>query len=216
MHPSHPIHPSGHPTAMSQKHIAIVSHNALVGIGLQALFLRIVPQGSFFIFSSTEEMLAQHPKPDFLHYFIDSRALLEQVTFYKSVQQRTFVLVQGDTSGQLPDGFRQIDMQVPESEFVKHLLVRMQQGHQQIPNARQKGIMPPKDETKSPLTEREKEVLRLIVKGYLNKEIADKLNVELTTIITHRKNLTQKLGTKSIGALTIFAVMHNIVRVEEI
>ena len=31
-------------------------------------------------------------------------------------------------------------------------------------------------------------------KGLINKEIADKLNISLTTVITHRKNITEKLG----------------------
>lgn len=68
----------------------------------------------------------------------------------------------------------------------------------------------------SVLTPREKEVLRLVVSGYINKEIASQLHVSLTTIISHRKNLTEKLKTRSVSALTIYAVMHGIVRVEDI
>ena len=66
------------------------------------------------------------------------------------------------------------------------------------------------------MTPREKEVLRLVVSGYINKEIANQLHVSLTTIISHRKNLTEKLKTRSVSALTIYAVMHGIVRVEDI
>ena len=47
--------------------------------------------------------------------------------------------------------------------------------------------------------------------GYINKEIADKLNIGLTTVITHRKNIMDKLGMKSVSALTIYAVMHGYV-----
>ena len=46
--------------------------------------------------------------------------------------------------------------------------------------------------------------------------IAEDLGVSLATIITHRKNLTDKLGTRSVAALTIFAVAHGIVRSEDI
>ena len=42
------------------------------------------------------------------------------------------------------------------------------------------------------LSAREIEVLVLITKGLINKEIADKLNISLTTVITHRKNITEK------------------------
>lgn len=68
----------------------------------------------------------------------------------------------------------------------------------------------------SKLSSRETEVLTLIVKGYLNKEIADKLNLSLSTVITHRRNITEKLKRKSVGALTIYAVTHGLVDMHEI
>jgi len=66
------------------------------------------------------------------------------------------------------------------------------------------------------LTDREIEVMSLIVQGYINKEIADKLNIGLTTVITHRKNIMDKLGMKSVSALTIYAVMHGYVDINKI
>ena len=66
------------------------------------------------------------------------------------------------------------------------------------------------------LTPRETDVLRLLVKGLINKEIADRLGVGLTTVITHRKNLTQKLGMRSVSALTIYAVTRGLVKIEDI
>ena len=66
------------------------------------------------------------------------------------------------------------------------------------------------------ITPREREVLCLIVAGLINKEIAARLGVSLTTVISHRKNLTEKLGTRSVSALTIYAVMHGLVKAEDI
>ena len=66
------------------------------------------------------------------------------------------------------------------------------------------------------LSNRELEVMALIVQGYINKEIADKLNIGLTTVITHRKNIMEKLGIKSVSALTIYAVMNGYVDIHEI
>ena len=68
----------------------------------------------------------------------------------------------------------------------------------------------------NPLTSREVEVLVLIVRGYINKEIADRLNIGLTTVISHRKNIMEKLGLKSVSALTIYAVMNGYVDVDKI
>jgi DNA-binding NarL/FixJ family response regulator len=56
----------------------------------------------------------------------------------------------------------------------------------------------------------------LIVKGYINKEIADRLNIGLTTVISHRKNIMTKLGLRSVSALTIYAVMHGYINIDQI
>lgn len=64
------------------------------------------------------------------------------------------------------------------------------------------------------LSERETEVLRLLAFGLANKEIADKLNISTNTVITHRKNISQKTGIKSVSGLTIFAVAQQIVSIE--
>lgn len=50
----------------------------------------------------------------------------------------------------------------------------------------------------------------------INKEIAEKLNISITTVISHRKNIQDKLGVKSVSALTIYAVMHGFVDVNKI
>jgi DNA-binding CsgD family transcriptional regulator len=55
------------------------------------------------------------------------------------------------------------------------------------------------------LSPREKEVLRLVAQGLMNKEIADNLNIGITTVITHRKNIVEKLGIKTIPGLTVYA-----------
>ena len=66
------------------------------------------------------------------------------------------------------------------------------------------------------LSAREIEVLILITKGLINKEIADKLNISLTTVISHRKNITEKLGIKSVSGLTIYAVMNGYISPDSI
>ena len=54
-------------------------------------------------------------------------------------------------------------------------------------------------------------------KRYYNyKEIADKLNISLTTVISHRKNITEKLGIKSVSGLAIYAVMNGYIDADSI
>lgn len=61
------------------------------------------------------------------------------------------------------------------------------------------------------LTVREKEVLRLIALGNTNKAIADILFISTHTVISHRKNITEKLGIKSIPGLTVYAIIQRII-----
>lgn len=69
-------------------------------------------------------------------------------------------------------------------------------------------LMPAEDCT---LSEREGEVLVLVAKGLSSKEIADKLNISIHTVNTHRKNITGKTGIKSVAALTVYATLHNLI-----
>jgi DNA-binding CsgD family transcriptional regulator len=66
------------------------------------------------------------------------------------------------------------------------------------------------------ISEREKNVLQLVAKGNTNKEIADKLFISLHTVITHRKNITKKLGIKTVSGLTVYAILNNIIEFSEI
>lgn len=66
------------------------------------------------------------------------------------------------------------------------------------------------------LTLREKDVIRLIAMGLANKEIADRLNISIHTVISHRKNITEKLNIKSISGLTVYAIMNSLIDIKDI
>jgi DNA-binding NarL/FixJ family response regulator len=56
------------------------------------------------------------------------------------------------------------------------------------------------------VTQREREVLKLLAEGYKNKEIADLLNISVKTVETHRSNLMNKLDLHNVASLTAFAI----------
>ncbi len=65
------------------------------------------------------------------------------------------------------------------------------------------------------LSDREIEVLKLLVAGFSNKEIADKLFISIHTVVSHRKNISQKTGIKSQAGLTIYAISNKIIQIED-
>ncbi|MBI9069248.1 MAG: hypothetical protein JEZ09_18265 [Salinivirgaceae bacterium] len=69
---------------------------------------------------------------------------------------------------------------------------------------------------KEQLSEREIGVLLQLVNGLSNKEIAEKLCISIHTVISHRKNIIEKTGIKSLPGLTIFAISQNITSVNSI
>ena len=64
------------------------------------------------------------------------------------------------------------------------------------------------------LSAREKEILVAVAQGLLNKEIADKYNISIYTVITHRKNITRKTGIKTVAGLTVYALLNNLIDIE--
>jgi DNA-binding NarL/FixJ family response regulator len=60
------------------------------------------------------------------------------------------------------------------------------------------------------ITDRELEVLKLIVNEFTNQEIADKLYISVRTVDTHRRNLLQKTGAKNTAGLVKYAIKNNL------
>ena len=66
------------------------------------------------------------------------------------------------------------------------------------------------------LSKREIDVLVYVAKGLMNKEIADKMNISIHTVISHRKNITRKTGIKSVSGLTVYALLNNLIDETEV
>lgn len=61
------------------------------------------------------------------------------------------------------------------------------------------------------ITDRELEVLKLIVQEHTNQEIAEKLYISSRTVDAHRRNLLQKTGARNTAGLVKYAFQHNLV-----
>lgn len=71
------------------------------------------------------------------------------------------------------------------------------------------------ENTDNTISEREKEVVQLVAQGKTNKEISDLLYISPHTVIAHRKNITSKLGIKTIAGLAVYAVLNGLINPEE-
>lgn len=61
------------------------------------------------------------------------------------------------------------------------------------------------------ITQREREIIQLIAEGLSNKQIADKLNLSIHTVLTHRKNIMKKTSVNNTAGLVLFALKHKII-----
>ena len=66
------------------------------------------------------------------------------------------------------------------------------------------------------LSDREIEILVSVAQGLLNKEIADRHNISINTVITHRKNITRKTGIKTVAGLTVYAILNGYVDINSV
>ena len=197
---------------MQQNHstpkIAIIDPNTLAVLGLKSLLQNVMPIVQVDTYSSYVELEANHPE-QYFHYFVSMNIVLQNRCYFTEFRYKTIVLTLSiDTNTQL-SGFNCLCVNVPEKQLIKSLLALQQRAHSHGRN------LPPMPR-QNILSDREIEVMSLIVMGYINKEIADKLNIGLPTVITHRKNIMDKLNIKSVSAMTIYAVMNGYVDINKI
>ena len=203
---------------------AIIQPNTLAAIGLSDIIHRMMPGADVCLFSRYADLAQADHADAFFHYFVSTEELLAGASYFLQRQHKTIVLVHADETAHLPQGFHTLNVYQDEKALISAIIALAQRSHGPHgaePEVVRQAQRPTADTSHaaSPhphLTPREREVLKGIVSGFINKEIAAQMGVSVATVITHRNNLTDKLGTRSVAALTIFAVMHGIVQSEEL
>lgn len=190
--------------------IAIIDPNTLAVVGLRAILQDVMPIIEVDTFGSFSELQSNHPE-HYFHYFVAMNIVLENRVFFVEKRMKTIVLTSSNDVSAFAE-FNCLQVNVPEGVLLKSILTLEQHAHgrgQNLPSM-------PSQQIEHLLSSREVEVLSLVAQGMINKEIAEKLNISITTVISHRKNIQDKLGVKSVSALTIYAVMHGFVDVNKI
>jgi DNA-binding NarL/FixJ family response regulator len=188
--------------------IMVAEHSDLVFEGLAALLRQQGYRGSLQRLADPEELLQLpvHKQPGLV--IVNPSLLLNRTRMFKALRKeipgiRWIALVYGYFPQENRALFDEvIDISVSGSEML-HLV------EQQLKKDVRAG-----DTQSGQLSDREKEVLLLLVHGLQNKEIADKLNISIHTVISHRKNITQKTGIRSQAGLVIYALSNRLVPIE--
>ena len=201
---------------MNNSHKIVIIHpNSLCCLAMRTILTDIAPFINIFrdvevlSYNSFEEFTLDNPS-NTIHFFISDSILKDNIRFFNSISRRCIVLVEGDDTLK-GEGFRCVDIHRPERELLKAFLMMQNAAHHAHGMEHHATL-----EEKELLSQREKDVLALIVKGYINKEIADMLNISTPTVIFHRRNISEKIGSRAIGRQTIYAVMNGIVDVKDL
>ncbi len=191
--------------------IAIIDNNTLATVGLKTILQSVMPQMEADSYGSFAELESNHPER-YVHYFVSMDIMLQHRNFFSERRNKTIVTTLSlDSKLQIKE-FHSLCVNVPEPQLIKDILTLEQHAHgrgQNLPETQRPSFQPV-------LSVREIEVMSLIVEGCINKEIAERLGISLTTVITHRKNVMEKLGIRSVSALTIYAVTHGYVDINRI
>ena len=190
--------------------IAIIDRNTLGATALRNILWSTFSDVEVHLYNSMDSFIRDSNR-HFIHFFIESDILFKHIDEFITLRKQTTVLSVGRNRRFAEEGFNILDITMSEAEITDRLLhiqlISRFEDPQEI--KRNKGIG-------EALSVREKEVLKLMIKGLINKEIAQQLEISVTTVIFHRNNICEKLQTRSIGKLTIFAVLSGIIDINEI
>ncbi len=195
----------------SKPEIAIIEPNILTVLGLKGILEKLIPIAIIRVFKNFGEFMDDTPDM-YAHYFISSQIYIEHNFFFLPRKKRTIILA-AESHPMSISGVQVLNIYQTEKDVIKDLMNLHKHGHQPGLSTNNTAMEAHKVHDLSP---REIDVLALIAKGLSNKEIANKLNISQTTVITHRKNITDKLGIKSVSGLTIYAVMNGYIDADRI
>ena len=191
---------------------AIIDRNTLESTALNDILWELFNHVELHMYNSIDSFIRDSNR-HFVHFFVSSEMLFSDSDEFDTLKHMTTVLTDGKDPNIDQSGYRTLDITASEEEIVTRLMDLQKMGHYGEMTATVNEMSGSK---KNRLSDREKDVLRLMVKGLINKEIAKELNISTTTVIFHRNNICDKLQTRSIGKLTIYAVLSGIVSIKEI
>lgn len=191
------------------KKIAIVHSSEMLRKGLNAIiknFFNI----EVFQFAQIEEFQDYHEIQSSIQIlFIGCEELSDLIIFNKLTSNSEIKTIGINSNNENTLNDFQFDKEINTFDSSQKI-------HNLVSGLLQSGNSENKEQEGEELTQREKDVLKLVALGNTNKEIADKLFISIHTVISHRKNITEKLGIKSISGLTVYAMLNKLIDTENL
>ena len=189
---------------------AIIDKNTLASTSLRSMLWEVYDHVEIQIYKTMDEMIRDTNR-HYVHFFVSTEILFSNADEFETLKEQTTVLAEGNNEAIEKAGFKVLDCTIPEKRLRDRLMeIELERRWYVTEGAARKRRIADR------LSEREKEVLVLIVKGMTNKEIAHQLNISVPTAIFHRNNVCDKLQTRSIGKLTVYAVLSGLIDISEI
>jgi DNA-binding NarL/FixJ family response regulator len=144
---------------------------------------------------ATKKVLAKYP-----HIKIIALTMFEEISYFNEMIEAgaSGFLLKKTSTEELE---KAIDLVLSDESYFS----------EEFMNSINKYMKPKQKDTSIVLTDREKEVLELICKGFSNAEIAKKLGVSTRTIDGFRAKLFEKTGAKNAPNLVMFAIKHGLI-----
>ncbi len=188
------------------KHISVISSNTLLSLGLKNILADLFLPDAISLFPNFEEYYLNEKEfqPDFI--FLNSTLYVAHNEYFQGLKSKLIILKENETNSfSAQSVLASMEITASQSEIVEQL--------EKIFLSRINHAIA---ENQEELSSREKEVLKLVAIGRLNKQIADKLNISSHTVISHRKNITRKLSIKTVSGLTVYALLNGLISASEI
>lgn len=198
---------------MPKPSVIIAEESYLIRKGLLSLLLEFPGIGKIAESTSEASLLEQLEKESHILAFINPSLLTSagvlKIEEQNTIKSRVMVAILHSESSE------------PVHAKLFHETISLDQGKSQLVKKMDDLITRfirnrPDQDNSSGLSRREKIILRHIALGNTNKEIGEKLFISTHTVVTHRKNITRKLGIKTVSGLTVYAIINKIVGMDEI
>ncbi len=198
---------------MPKLSVIIAEKSYLIRKGLLTLLLELPSIGKISESANEESLLELLEKESYAICFINPNILTSEgkKKIQEEHEKKTRVMVaivpsQSSHEAQSIQFAESIELNAEKSQLVKTidgLFTRFVKNQLDYGNS-------------SGLSKREKVILRHIALGFTNKEIGERLFISTHTVVTHRKNITRKIGIKTVSGLTVYAIFNKIVEMDEI